>query len=61
MKKFFSSIRLEEGPGHDRLGFWQAGAKNGELVLTKDTGMYLFKIMTDHADTAIIRQVLDDE
>lgn len=56
MSKFFSSIRLERGIGHDRVSFWQGGAKNGELVLTKGTGDALLKIVQPHADAVYVKE-----
>ncbi len=37
-KGTISSVRLECGPGHDTIGVWQAGAKCGELTVTKGAG-----------------------
>jgi len=53
---FFSSVRLEEGPGHDFVSFWQNGANNGRLALTKGTGRVLLTLMKDLVDTSYIRE-----
>lgn len=34
----FTSARLEEGPGHDRLSLWESHALSGVLTLTKGKG-----------------------
>jgi len=33
-----SSVRVEHGPGHDRVHVWNRGGKAGVLVVTKGDG-----------------------
>jgi len=37
----FTSVRLEEGPGHDRVTLWERGANCGTLVLSLGSGKRL--------------------
>lgn len=34
-----SSIRLEEGPAHDRIHVWNRGGKSGTLIVELGDGM----------------------
>lgn len=36
MKPLISSVRIERGPGHDRILVWNRGGKSGELVVNKE-------------------------
>lgn len=45
-----TSLRLEEGPGHDRLTVWQSGANAGTLVLTKGSARTIISLFAEHAE-----------
>ena len=47
-----SSVRLEQGPGHDRVAVWQRGGKCGELVVDLGTGLAIAKLFC--SDTPIL-------
>lgn len=40
-RPIITTIRLEEGPGHDRLHVWNRGGKAGELVVELGDGKEL--------------------
>lgn len=40
-KHGITSVRLSEGPEHDRLEVWQRHGKCGELVVDRGTGRYI--------------------
>lgn len=42
-----SSVRLEEGPGHDRLTIWENGANAGTLTLSLGTGRTIVKMLME--------------
>lgn len=58
MKKFFTSIRLTKGVGHDRVGFWQDHAKNGDLMVTQGTGELLLNLLKEHAEEWFVEDEL---
>ena len=46
-KNGITSVRLTEGPGHDRLEVWQRGGKCGELVFDLGTGRIMASLFCD--------------
>lgn len=46
----FTSIKMEEGPGHDRVKLWEHGALAGELVLTKGWGKRVCLLFALHEE-----------
>jgi len=46
LKAPFSSVRVEETPGHDHVTFWDNGANCGTLVVTKGEGRAVVAAVT---------------
>ncbi len=51
MKDLISSVRVEHGPGHDRVHVWNRGGKAGVLVVTKGDGDDIAARLLDHIYT----------
>jgi hypothetical protein len=53
LRKPFTSIRLEEGPGHDRITLWEGHANAGTLTVTKGRGRTAVKLFVHDLDCPI--------
>ena len=45
-----TSVRLEEGPGHDFVHVWNRGGKAGTLTVDKGDGMKFVDLLLDPAN-----------
>ena len=50
-KPLISSVRVEEGPGHDHVHVWNRGGNSGILVVNKGEGNEIAKRLLGHAPT----------
>lgn len=50
LKEPFTSLRLQEGPGHDRITLWENGANCGTLTVSKGRGRMVARSFAEYAD-----------
>lgn len=55
-RSLITSVRLYEGPGHDRVVIFNRGAQAGELMLQKGDGMYVASKLCPAAERRVVKE-----